>query len=214
MNVGTEVEKAPIIGVSHLLEHVLFRDKQLKEEMSYLQLIKEAGGEANGQTEERQTSFFASIPATRGNWLLEKFAEMILHPEINDDYVAKEKGTVELERGRPSPLAGALKFDLLKYLSLGYLQSPGFAESEFGVKNPERYTLTEEQLSTQHLTTQQVHDHYENYYYPTNMRLYIAGRFDRAQVMSLINEKWGSLPARNGINAHSRATSASPLSRV
>ena len=50
---GWEGEHEGNWGVSHLLEHVLFRDKQLNDEMSYLQLIKEAGGSANGETRER-----------------------------------------------------------------------------------------------------------------------------------------------------------------
>ncbi|MGZ3809867.1 MAG: insulinase family protein, partial [Bacteriovorax sp.] len=103
VDVGWEIENKTNWGVSHLLEHVLFRDKQLKEEMSYLQIIKEAGGSANGTTENRKTSFFGSIPYSKGSWLLENFSKMILEPKIINEYVQKEKSTVELEIGRPGP---------------------------------------------------------------------------------------------------------------
>jgi zinc protease len=196
--VGTEAENKADIGVSHLLEHVLFRDKQLKEEMSYLQLIKEAGGEANGETQRRKTSFYASIPSSKGEWLVENFAKMILEPEISADYVKKEKGTVELERGRPSPIAEILHFDLLQYLNPKYLAKPNFFETEFKVKAVEEPTLTEEQLSTPQLTLEQVRRHYQKYYFAKNMKLFISGNFNRAKIIEQLQRKWAALPATAG----------------
>jgi zinc protease len=198
VDVGTDAEHGRDIGVSHLLEHVLFRDKQLQDEMSYLQLIKEAGGQANGTTENRKTSFFASIPRAKGNWLVETFAKMLLEPKIGDDYVKKEKSTVELERGRPGPLDEVLQFDIMKIARPKYLKQPSFWESEFDVSFEDTYTLTEERLSTPRLTTEQVRQHYQDYYYPSNMRLFITGNFDHAKIMSQIKANWASLPLREG----------------
>lgn len=196
--VGWEAETRANWGVSHLLEHVLFRDKELKDEMSYLQLIKENGGSANGMTQARMTSYYGSIPSKKGTWLLEQFSKMILSPEIAEKYVDKEKATVELERGRPSPIVLLLGFNPMDYLKPRYLSAPDFWESEFRVSFDEPYTLTQEQLSTRRLTAQQVKDYYGEYYHPANMRLYISGKFDRKEVMKLVEGKWAQFPARDG----------------
>lgn len=198
VEVGWDAEDATNWGVSHLLEHVLFRDKELKDEMSYLQLIREAGGEANGTTLRRQTSYFGSIPAKKSKWLLDKFSKMILNPSISDEYVEKEKGTVELERGRPGPVTQILGFNPMDYLKPKYLSKPDFWESEFQISYDEPYTLSQEQLSNQKLTTQQVKDYYRDYYYPANMRLYVTGKFDRSEIIKEINKTWATLPARTG----------------
>lgn len=196
--VGWESEGRTNAGLSHLLEHVLFRDKQLKDEMTYLQLIREAGGTANGSTGPRETRYYATIPAAKGLWLLDSFEKMILRPTIMDEHVELEKGTVELEIGEPSPIVAAMGFNLLDYLSPDYLNLPDFAETEFGIKPKPYYTKTEEQLSNRKLTAEMVRQQYEDYYYPQNMRLYIAGRFNRKKILDHIEKKWASLPAREG----------------
>jgi len=195
VNVGSNAEIKGNYGVSHLLEHVLFRDKGLKDEMSYLQLITESGGTANGSTGGRTTSFFASIPYKKGEWLFERFGVMILEPKFNNEYVQKEKATVELERGRPGPIDELLGFDIKTLIKPRYLQDPDFWQSEFGLNFNDRYNLVEEQLSTRKLTLDQVKRHYEAYYHPENMNLYVTGRFDRNQIMQMIREKWAALPA-------------------
>lgn len=196
VDVGWEAEQRANWGVSHLLEHVLFRDKELKDEMSYLQLIKENGGSANGQTQSRVTSYYASIPGKRGTWLLEQITKMILNPEIADKYVDKEKATVELERGRPNPFVLALGFNPMDYLRPRYLSPPDFWESEFNISFDEPYTLTQEQLATRRLTAQQVRDYYSDFYHPANMRLFVAGKFDRAEIMKIVQAKWAQFPAK------------------
>ncbi|UYL09437.1 insulinase family protein [Bdellovibrio sp. SKB1291214] len=199
VGVGWDIEKSGEYGISHLLEHVLFRDKSLKDEMTYLQLIREAGGEANGSTSSRVTSYFGSIPAKKGTWLLESFGKMILVPSILPEFVQKEKGTVELEIGRPGPISETLGFNPMDYLYPSYLREPGFWKSEFGIKgNEDRFTRTEEQLSNRKLEPAQLEKHYADWYYPANMKLFVAGKYDRAQMMAEIEKTWGSLPAKEG----------------
>ncbi|HEX4923386.1 MAG TPA: pitrilysin family protein, partial [Bdellovibrionales bacterium] len=198
VDTGFDAETPANWGTAHLLEHVLFRDKQLKDEMSYLQLIKEAGGDANGTTEGRVTTYYGSIPAKKGAWLLETISKLIVRPSITEEYVEKEKGTVELERGRPGPISQALGFNPIDYVKLGYLNNPSFWKSEFGLSSDDRFTLTEEQLSTQRLTRDHLQSFYDAYYYPSNMRLYVAGRFKREDVLGVLETYWNGLAKRDG----------------
>ncbi|OFZ11495.1 MAG: hypothetical protein A2Z20_12530 [Bdellovibrionales bacterium RBG_16_40_8] len=198
VDVGYDVETRENIGVTHLLEHVLFRDEKLKDEMSYLQLIKEKGGEANGQTSARETIYYGHIPAKDGKWLLNTIGNLILKPSITDDYVTKEKRTVELERGKPSPIDLAFGFDIKNYLYPKYLRQKDFWQSEFGVTFSYKFSLTQEQLSTQRLTLAQVKQHYDDYYIPANMRVFVAGKFVKNEIMKVINSEWGSLPVKDG----------------
>ncbi len=195
VKVGWGAEDKSNWGVSHLLEHVLFRDQGLKDEMTYLQLIKEAGGQANGSTSERETNYFGTIPPDKATWLLENIGKMILQPKMSEDYVQKEKGTVELERGRPGPVALVLGFNPMEHLYPKYLKRADFWKSEFNVSPEPGITLTQEQLSTRKLTLAQVRQHYGDYYYPANMQLFVAGKYNRAEIIYLLNQTWAKLPA-------------------
>jgi hypothetical protein len=73
-----------------------------------------------------------------------------------------------------------------------------FWESEFNIVLDEGYTAADERLSNRKLTVEQVRKHYEDYYYPSNFTLYVAGKFDRAKIMKLIERKWAAMPARTG----------------
>lgn len=198
VDTGIDAESPENWGVAHLLEHVLFRDKQLKDEMSFLQLIKENGGSANGSTQHRITDYYATIPHEKGVWLFETLTKMILEPEIHDEYVQKEKATVELERGRPSPIVRLLGRDILDIIEPPYLKLPTYNESEFGISLKSPYTLAQEQLATQRLTADQVRHFYQEYYHSANMRVYIAGRFDRDAMMNIVRGKWAQLERREG----------------
>ena len=198
VGVGFEAENESNRGVSHLLEHSLFRNKSLRDDMTYLQLIKEAGGEANGTTSPRTTAYFASIPAKKGEWLLENFATMILKPNLIEQYIEKEKTTVEMEIGKPTPIVQFLGFNPMQILKPRYLNHPNFWEQEFGLKLPPAYSLEDEQLSNQRLTLSQVQKQYEDYYYPSNMHLFIAGKFDRKKMDAIIQKTWGSVTAYQG----------------
>ncbi|MBC7539920.1 MAG: insulinase family protein [Bacteriovorax sp.] len=200
VGVGWEAENKSNWGVSHLLEHVLFRDKQLKEEMSYLQIIKEAGGRANGQTDSRLTSYYGSIPSSKSKWLLDTFSKMLLHPNMTNENVQKEKSTVELEIGRPGPVTQALGFNPFDKFYPSYLKSSSFWETEFKISNDNLFSKSEEQLSNQKLTLVQINDHYNNYYYPSNMKLFVAGKFTKKEIMDTIIMTWGTLKPRVGLS--------------
>lgn len=191
VDVGWEAETKKNWGASHLLEHVLFRDVDLKDEMTYLQIIKEAGGDANGGTQKRLTSYYGSIPSAKSEWMLQLFAKMILEPEITEDYVSKEKGTVELEIGKPSAFASIFKANPKDLLNPSYLNMPSFWEKEFGLNFDEPFTLVEEQLSNRKLNSEKLQEHYDKYYYPGNMRIFIAGKYDKKKMMKIIMETWG-----------------------
>ena len=134
VDVGWDVETSNNFGVSHLLEHALFRDSRLAENLTYLQLIEEKGGSANGFTYPRKTVFKASIGKAKGPWLLDQFYKMLHQRNFLQDHIDKEKDAVLLEIGKPGVLAELLGFDLWSVIKPRNLNLPDFWESEFSVK--------------------------------------------------------------------------------
>ena len=108
------------------------------------------------------------------------FSEMLMRTSITDDYVEKEKSTVQLERGKPSPIEEFFGFSPLRSLTPKYLNRDNYMKTEFGVEHIEYPDVVVEQLSTRKLTKEQVQAFYDKHYTTNNLRIFVAGRFDKA----------------------------------
>jgi zinc protease len=196
VNVGAGMfhEKKENYGVSHLLEHVLFRNETLEDDMSYMQLIKEKEGEANGVTTWDHTSYFAIVNKSHAHWLIEIFHTMLLNPSLSAKHIETEKKTVLLEIGEPYWLNKFLGIDLTGLFRPPHLKQPTYWEKEFGVNFGHGFSDTEEQLATLRLTHAQVTEHYKDFYDPSNMQILISGGFDPQLVLNQINQLFGQHP--------------------
>ncbi|MBK8200802.1 MAG: insulinase family protein [Bdellovibrionales bacterium] len=75
VDVGYGSENVGNLGVSHLLEHTLFRHPDLSSNMSFLDVIQEKGGQGNGITSKLTTSYFATVPSKKVIWTIQTFAK-------------------------------------------------------------------------------------------------------------------------------------------
>jgi zinc protease len=201
VNVGTRAEVKKNAGVSHLLEHVLFRNEALGNEETYLQLIVEKGGNANGTTSEYKTSYFASIPSKHSDWLRENLFTMLVNSRSpgNAEFVKREVDTVLREVGDPTPLNKFLDIDLWQYFKIEVVHIPDFWERDFGIKYKEKFTEEEMRLSTLYLEPETLVKHYNDYYYPSNAELFISGRFDAVETLKWIDATWAVWQNRKGL---------------
>lgn len=197
VGVGHIHETAENAGVSHLVEHVLFRNSKLKDDMSYLQVIKEKNGTANGTTAWDQTSYFATVKKQEAAWIVNLFHEMIMTPTLDKKHVETEKKTVLLEIGEPNPFSKALGFDISSAISFDYLDAPDFWEKYFGVKKEEKVSRAVTRLTTLKLTKAQVDKHYKRYYDPSNMTIIVAGNFNQTVILNQIVDLWSKYPTTN-----------------
>jgi zinc protease len=199
VGVGFVHEDEGNYGVSHLLEHVLFRSDKLKDDMSYLQLIKEKDGSANGTTSWDRTNYYATVKKEHSKWLIQNIHEMLMAPSLNPKHVETEKRTVLLEIGEPSPWVKAIGFDISKIFAPSYMKETPFWEKYFNVKLKSHYTRTEEQLRVLRLTPAQVKKHYREYYDPSNMQIIVSGGIHAQETLKLIQSLWGQHPTnKNG----------------
>lgn len=210
VGVGFVHETKTNYGVSHLLEHVLFRNSKLKDDMSYLQLIKEKDGTANGTTSWDRTNYYATVKAKDGSWIVNTLYEMIMKPSMNAKHVETEKKTVLLEIGQPSPIAKAIGFDVFKTFSPTYLDEKDFWEEYFNVKIKSNYSSLEEQLSTLKLTKAQVETHYKKFYDPSNMQILVSGNFNSTEMLNQLVDLWSGHSSKNIGNQRIKYKSETP----
>ncbi|MEK7356623.1 MAG: insulinase family protein, partial [Bdellovibrionota bacterium] len=131
IDAGTYMEEKGKAGAAHLLEHFLFKDAKLDKSMTYLEAIKENGGDGNAYVNSTETSFYATIPPTQIDWMIETFGNVLLDKTFDAKSVEETKGPVFLERGKPGPQDYARYY--LEKLWPKIAKKADFWESEFGI---------------------------------------------------------------------------------
>ena len=116
INVGGRYENSRNKGVSHFLEHLLFKGtrsyscRQLKES------IEGVGGSLNGFTSEELTCYLVKVPAHRINTGLSILSDMVINPTLPAQEIKKEKTVILEELKMYKDLPQSYVYELLDEL--------------------------------------------------------------------------------------------------
>ena len=92
--VGYDDETDETYGLTHLVEHLVFRDHRVPHS-DYLDYIKEEGGTGvNGYTRRYETGYVATIAGKKSTWLVQTFAQMLFDKEVNEEDLRIEKNAL------------------------------------------------------------------------------------------------------------------------
>ena len=190
---GWQAEKKNEYGVAHLVEHLLFRDNDFENDRSYLQVFKEKGGKVNAFVVGRSTVYKVTIDSKYSLWALKTMTQMLQNRVFNDTDLKKAKQSITIEIGEPSPFERFFKvniWDLIDKLSLKHKKA-NFFKNEFGVDLSQfNYSKTLPKLNGEKLSLFQAQTFYEDFYIPKNIKLFIAGNFNKKQFISFIETSW------------------------
>jgi zinc protease len=192
VKVGMDVENDETAGISHLVEHMVFRDARVPHR-DYADYIKDEGGTyVNGYTKRYETEYTATIGSDKSYWIAGAFATMLLDKNVTNADLKSEKGAVQTEIGEYK-LPERIVWDTVMFFRKILPPQQRFYQQQFGL--PKRRELAARyysQLNNPHFTLEQVMRHYRKYYYPANMTLEIAGNFDVARMEKKIAATFGA----------------------
>lgn len=197
INAGQYSDAEGKSGTAHLLEHYLFTDAKMTEDMTYLEAIREKGGSANAYTGATETAYYATVPHHLGPWIIETFDKILLHKTFQNDLIQKAKGPVMLEIGRPTPLDYLTVLWAKLFSSLA--DPPNFWETEFSVKFPRR-VRNSDRVETDNISGEDVKEFYTQYYRPANMVIFLAGNFNAKSTLQQLKNTFGREPSRAGLS--------------
>lgn len=81
---GSRDEPHSKAGVSHFIEHMLFKGSSQYTALQIAELFDELGGEFNAATSRESTVVYARVPDTRLEHALDAMADMVLRPDFED----------------------------------------------------------------------------------------------------------------------------------
>src|SRR5215469_11072279 len=181
--VGSRYEENAIAGISHFIEHMLFKGTR---HYPTARLISEAiegvGGNFNASTGKELTSYTARVPAEHLSLVVNVLADMIRQPLFEPAEIEKERGVIleELSSTRDDPQEWVnLLIDQTMWpgLPLGR-DDGGFEETVAKLQRHEMLNYLDE------------------YYRPNSLVISIAGNIDQAQIIDLTESLFGDWDPR------------------
>lgn len=176
--VGSRYESRSIAGVSHFIEHMLFKGTQQYPTARHIsEAIEGIGGMFNGSTSKELTSYTARVPGEHLTEVMRVLADMVRQPLFDLEEIEKERHVIIEElrstKDDPQEWVGLLIDETMwPNLELGR-DDAGFEETVA--------TLQREQMLA----------YFDEYYCPNELVISIAGNIDEAHTLDLVQELFG-----------------------
>jgi predicted Zn-dependent peptidase len=97
VGVGGRHEPEPLCGVSHFIEHLLFKGTRKRSARRISQEVEGIGGDLNAYTSEENTCFFSKGCHDRFDTLLDVMMDMVLHSKFDPVEIEKERMVIKEE---------------------------------------------------------------------------------------------------------------------
>jgi zinc protease len=183
--VGSRNEGPGATGISHWVEHMLFKGTPTFPRGEFDKAIAREGGVFNGMTWIDFTTYFETLPADRIDLALRVEADRMVNAVFDPAEVEVERTVVISERqgseNNPEFLLGEA------------LQAAAFQA------HPYHHSVIGWQADLKTMTRDQLYSHYRSYYAPENAVVAVAGDFDREVMLARINELFGGIPGGPGL---------------
>jgi zinc protease len=181
--VGSGDEDKNFTGLSHYLEHLMFKGTDTLVPGDIDRITFRNGGANNAYTNTDETAYHFTFPADRWLPALKIEADRMRHLRIDEKHeFEKEKGAVinELMRNEDTP------WDLEQKAILPFV---------FGKKAPYGHPVIGESEHVRAASAKVIKDHYDRWYHPNNAVIVIVGGFDPDAAMAEIRKLFGPIPA-------------------
>jgi predicted Zn-dependent peptidase len=97
VGVGGRHEPTRLCGVSHFIEHMLFKGTRRRSARQISQEVEGIGGYLNAFTSEEHTCYFAKASADKLGLLLDVLMDIYLEPRFDAAELEKERGVIKEE---------------------------------------------------------------------------------------------------------------------
>jgi len=180
---GSRDESLDINGVSHFLEHMLFKGTEKLSALEVNEAFDRTGAQFNAFTSEENTVFYAAVlpeylPEVTALWT------ELLRPALRDEDFNIEKNVIKEEIAMYKDIPS---FDVIDRCRRLHFDGHSCGNSVLG---------SEENIEK--LTAKQMRDYFARRYVPNNMVLAVAGNFDWDKICKIAAKtcsKWPQRPA-------------------
>lgn len=186
IGVGARYEPARVNGISHFLEHLIFKGTANRSSRQIKEAIEGSGGSLNAFTDEEFTSVVAKVQAKDLAQSIDVLSDMVLRPALDPKEIEKERQVVHEEIRMVRDLPMHFVHDLLNALLWpGHPLGRDIAGTAASLNRIRRADLLEHQRA---------------YYRPRNIVIAAAGRLSHRELVEAVTKTWGKLPPGKAAN--------------
>jgi len=167
-------------GLSHLLEHMLFKGTPTRAASAFAQSVQDAGGYINAYTSFDRTVYWIDIPAKGVPVALDLLADAVMNSTLPADEYVKEQEVIRREF--------AMGMDDPDRMSGQALFATAYRE------HPYRHPIIGYLDVFNSLTRDEVMAYYKSRYIPNNMFFVVVGDVDAERVHAQIAELFAAHP--------------------
>lgn len=176
VNIGSRLETPKESGVSHFIEHMLFKGTKNRSAKDIARDIDNIGGQINAFTNKECTCYYVHLLDEHINIGIDVLSDMILNSNFDNNDINKERAVILEELKMYEDSLDDLSYDLLVE---NIYPNDGLGMNILG----NRKTI-------KNLKRKDILNHYNKYYVPNNTVISICGNFNFEEVVSLIEEKF------------------------
>ncbi len=197
---GSRSETKKENGISHFLEHFLFKGtKKYPTTLAITELIDSIGGEMNANTGKEHTQYYIKAKSSYLPLIFEVLTDMLQNPLLDAVELEREKGVIveEINMYKDMPMA---EID-------NVLEGAMWPKDDLG-----RDTVGSKQTVTK-FTRDMFADYLNRHYQMSNMIIGVSGKYNAKQLKSLVKDYWAKQPKKR-FHAHNKVTDKQSRSRV
>lgn len=183
INAGSRIETQENSGVSHFIEHMLFKGTKNRSAKDLAKDIDNLGGQINAFTNKECTCYYVHLLDEHIDTGIDVLSDMILNSLFDENDINRERFVILEELKMYEDSLDDLSYDLLLE---NIYPNDGLGMNILG----NRETI-------KNITRKQILDYFETYYVPNNAVISICGNFDFDKIVQLIEEKFNTWMEKN-----------------
>ena len=192
IGVGSRYEAEPQVGVSHFIEHLLFKGTPKRTTAREISVaIEGVGGILNGGTDKELTVYWCKMAQPHFPLTLDVLADMLLHSKFDPKDIESERRVIveEINMGKDSP-------SQLVNMLIDELLWPG---------HPLGRDVAGDKDSVAAISRDMMLDYLAHQYLPSNTVVSIAGALQHQEMVTAVGQAlgdWADQQSRPGYQAY------------
>ncbi|MCD6035732.1 MAG: hypothetical protein K0R63_1473 [Rickettsiales bacterium] len=177
---GSRYETAETAGISHLLEHMVFKGTRKRSALDIAESLDNVGGALNAYTSREHTVYYAKVLKGDAELAVDVLSDLVQNATFLPEELVRERGVVLQEI--------AQSFDTPDDIVFDYYQQAAFPGQSIG------HPILGSEEIIEGLTEEHLREHVRTFYHTGGIVITAAGNITHAQVLKLAERYFGDMP--------------------
>ncbi|MCT4544170.1 MAG: insulinase family protein [Vallitalea sp.] len=173
-------------GISHFIEHMMFKGTNKRTARDIADEMSEVGGRINAFTGKEYMCYYAHTLDNHIDVALDVLSDMLLNSKISEEDMEKEKGVIIEEINMYEDSPEEIVHDLI--------QEKAYSGSSLS------YNILGTKESVNSFTREDVKEYMEKHYIPDNIVISVVGKYDFDEMFDKISSKFSVLKKKDKID--------------